>query len=46
MEPLELFKFSLDEFILQIEKYSQSFSFIIDGKSIKIGKDDIYIYMK
>ena len=40
MEPLELFKLSLDEFILQIEKYSQSFAFKRYGKIIKIGKGD------
>ena len=45
MDPLELFKFSLDEFISQIEKYSQSFALKRYGKIIKISKDDIYKYI-
>ena len=45
MDPLQLYKFSFDEFISQIEKYSQSFAFKRYGNTIKIGKDDIYKYI-
>jgi hypothetical protein len=40
-----LYKFSFDEFISQIEKYSQNFTLKRYGKNIKISKDDIYKYI-
>jgi hypothetical protein len=45
MEPLSLYKFSFDEFISLIEKYSQSFALKRYGKNIKTSKDDIYKYI-